>query len=221
MNKLQYIFLSLIIGFSAQAMEQPKKQLLNFKGQLLVNEQLLAAVRSHDIELVKTLIAYGADVNYMNQDGFNPLRCAIVYDDLAIFKELLNAGANLNFKAPYDVTALNSVPLSSPNCYAFCEIIVAGRMKILSDEQRAKIKLLWLAMKRSGFDTGLRSCFKPFLQSAIEQENKENPRKARAFWDIRNERWLGAENEKLRLFLFKKFWPDRWSLGLDRDCTIL
>lgn len=61
-----------------------------------LNEELLAATRKSNVELVKTLLAKGADVNAKSPYGATPLFFACDRSNVEIVKILLDAGADPN-----------------------------------------------------------------------------------------------------------------------------
>ena len=58
-------------------------------------------------EIVRLLIAHGADVNAQSREGKSALMFACDEDNLEVVKILLEAGANVNFKNSDGETALN------------------------------------------------------------------------------------------------------------------
>jgi len=66
----------------------------------VVNEEtspLCMAICKRDVEVVKKLISYGADVNQVSQ-GKTPLMMAARYNNVEILKLLIENGANLRAK---------------------------------------------------------------------------------------------------------------------------
>ncbi len=63
-----------------------------------LNEQLLAATRKSNIELVKSLLAQGADVDAKSPYGATPLFFACDRSNVEIVKLLIEAGANPNIQ---------------------------------------------------------------------------------------------------------------------------
>lgn len=68
------------------------------------SEQLLEA--SH-IDDVRELLAQGADVNYMDEQGRTPLKNAVKYNEKSVVIHLLQNGANANAQGPDGSTALH------------------------------------------------------------------------------------------------------------------
>jgi Ankyrin repeats (3 copies)/Domain of unknown function (DUF3471) len=72
-----------------------------------LGEELLAAARKSNVEVVKTLLAKGADVNAKSPYGQTPLFFACDRGNIEIVKMLLDKGADLNVKDTfYNSTAL-------------------------------------------------------------------------------------------------------------------
>lgn len=82
-----------------------------------VNEEtspLCMAICKKDIEVVKKLISYGADVNQFSQ-GKTPLMLAARYNNVEIIKLLIESGAKLKAKDEKGNTALKYAELSGAN----------------------------------------------------------------------------------------------------------
>jgi len=69
------------------------------------NIPLINAVRNHDIDLVKKLLAEGANPNVLDNEGRTPLILAKLYaqsmsfdEDIGIYNQLLLAGADQNIR---------------------------------------------------------------------------------------------------------------------------
>ena len=76
-----------------------------------INEKLLEAVKSNEIEEVKKLIKEGADVNVVDKNGATALHKASYWDHSEIVKMLIEAGANVNVVNKYGITALHLASL--------------------------------------------------------------------------------------------------------------
>jgi ankyrin repeat protein len=73
---------------------------------------LTVAVSKGDLEFVKKLIEYGADVNEISED-LSPLMIAARYNKVDILKILLSNGANPSAKNEKGFTALKYAQLSN------------------------------------------------------------------------------------------------------------
>ncbi|AZL89598.1 purine phosphorylase,ankyrin repeat protein [Megavirus baoshan] len=72
----------------------------------LSNTYLMIAIMSRNQELIKLLIEYGSDVNYINNSMENCLFMVIKYGcDISIIKLLIEYGANVNFSS-YEMSIL-------------------------------------------------------------------------------------------------------------------
>lgn len=72
----------------------------------VLSEALLVAVSAKRMELSKTLIAAGADVNRTGTMGMTPLICATSSYELEMTRMLLEKGADINGRNSYGMTAL-------------------------------------------------------------------------------------------------------------------
>ena len=116
------------------------------------SQDLLKAVKSHDIAAMKTAIAAGADVNTKDEGGNTPLNCAIWWpDEVKLLIEskadvnlhqplssaatwgeteslnlLLKAGANVNEKNPLGQSALWLAAFNGCQSSALSALIAAG-----------------------------------------------------------------------------------------------
>ncbi len=71
-----------------------------------LNEKLLEAVKSNEIEEVKKLIKEGADVNVVDKYGKTALHKASYWGYSKIVKMLIEKGADVNMVDEYEITAL-------------------------------------------------------------------------------------------------------------------
>lgn len=78
----------------AEAEESRKK----YQMQIMLNENLITAIQKNAIDIVESLIAQGADVNYSTMEGNSPLTFAISKGNMDILKLLLKNGADPNKK---------------------------------------------------------------------------------------------------------------------------
>lgn len=76
---------------------------VNFKGAFIISPLMHAL---DDLEMVKLLVAHGADVNQANFRGATPLMGAAVSRDPAVVKYLLEKGADVNARDKDGNTAL-------------------------------------------------------------------------------------------------------------------
>ena len=67
---------------------------------------LVSAVRSGDVQRVRTLLAGAADVQVTESDGMTPLHWAVQQDAVAMVDLLLAAGADASVSNHYGVTPL-------------------------------------------------------------------------------------------------------------------
>lgn len=79
------------------------KAQVNFEGPFIMSPVMHAL---EDLEMVKLLIAHGADVNQANFRGATPLMGAAVGRDVSVVKYLIEKGANVNARDKDGHTAL-------------------------------------------------------------------------------------------------------------------
>ncbi|KYB25617.1 Ankyrin repeat and KH domain-containing protein mask-like Protein [Tribolium castaneum] len=82
------------------------KLLLNYKANLTIPTAFLEAINLKCLEIVKYLLEKGANVNKKYRDGCTPLIKAIENESLKIVKELLNSGAEVNLANSEGMTPL-------------------------------------------------------------------------------------------------------------------
>ncbi|KAJ6648467.1 Inversin-B [Pseudolycoriella hygida] len=78
----------------------------------------LKADHGANIDVVKCLIASGANVNYTSWQGTSPLRCACIHFDLESIKILLEAGADFNVKDIDGKIPFDCLPIEYRNIVA-------------------------------------------------------------------------------------------------------
>ncbi|XP_064210966.1 putative ankyrin repeat protein RF_0381 [Tribolium castaneum] len=82
------------------------KLLLNYKANLTIPSAFLEAINLKCLEIVKYLLEKGANVNKKYRDGSTPLIKAVESENLAIIEELLNNGAKVDLANNEGKTAL-------------------------------------------------------------------------------------------------------------------
>lgn len=78
--------------------EEAEESRKKYQMQIMLNENLLTAIQKRAIDIVESLIAQGADVNYSTMQGNTPLTFAISVGNMDILKLLLQNGADPNKK---------------------------------------------------------------------------------------------------------------------------
>lgn len=86
---------------------QPQMEVVNY-----FSSPLNVAVSKGDLEFVKKLIEYGADVNQISED-LSPLMIAARYNKVDILKVLIASGAHVSAKNEKGFTALKYAELSN------------------------------------------------------------------------------------------------------------
>jgi ankyrin repeat protein len=68
-----------------------------------IDQLLIFACRTGEIQLVKERIEKGADVNYLDERYGSPLLAAVGNNKLQVFDYLLSKGANIKIATQYDI----------------------------------------------------------------------------------------------------------------------
>ncbi|APY07858.1 hypothetical protein BWZ20_05895 [Winogradskyella sp. J14-2] len=108
------VFLALAIGFSITSLNATSNSLTSTKEITIKTYEvspLCKAVATGNIDLAKTLIEQGADVN-AKSNGMSPIHYAAKYNRVEIIKVLLKAGADVHKSCDLGYTALNHAELS-------------------------------------------------------------------------------------------------------------
>ena len=81
-----------------------------------LGEKLVNAARTADLALLKRLLkSKSVDVDYVDASGYSALRLACLNGQASAVKVLLKAGATVDLRSCYSITALH-VPLSNLEC---------------------------------------------------------------------------------------------------------
>jgi len=103
---------------------------------------LLWAVHHDDVELVKRLIAAGADVKVQNAYGATPMSEAAILADVAVLDALLRAGADVDSPNADGQTALMVV--ARTNSVAAADLLIEHGADVNAREQRkGQTALMW------------------------------------------------------------------------------
>lgn len=112
--KKSVIYVSLAVlafSISSFASDVQTKSTSHAVAEFAKNTPLCIAIQKGEIDLVKKLIAYGADINERSF-GMTPLMVAARYNKVEIIKILLESGAKQNEKDEKGFTALKYAQLS-------------------------------------------------------------------------------------------------------------
>ncbi len=102
--KKSIMFLGLALALSVNA-------LATNSGVVKYYDPLCIAISKNDIQTAKKIIEYGADVNE-SYKGMTPLMYAARYNNLELFKMLLQKGADLSVKDSRGNTAISYAQMS-------------------------------------------------------------------------------------------------------------
>lgn len=100
-------FVNVSMASNQTSFVQPQMEIVNS-----FSTPLNVAVGKGDLEFVKKLIEYGADVNEISED-LSPLMIAARYNKVDILRVLLANGANVSAKNEKGFTALKYAQLSN------------------------------------------------------------------------------------------------------------
>ena len=107
-----------------------------------INEQLLAAAKSGEVEKVSALIRKGAHVTTRDIYGETPLHSATFYGHIAVVKALLEEGAAVNAKNFHDQIALHLA--STGNHIGIVNILLAAGAAVTQKMKLAVPRFIWL-----------------------------------------------------------------------------
>lgn len=100
-------FANVAMASNQQSFVKPQIEIVKYS-----STPLNVAVSKGDLEFVKKLIEYGADVNEISED-LSPLMVAARYNKVEILKVLIASGANTSAKNEQGYTALKYAQLSN------------------------------------------------------------------------------------------------------------
>ncbi|GAB4155518.1 MAG: hypothetical protein Tsb0033_04920 [Winogradskyella sp.] len=109
------VVLALALGFSITNLNASNNLLTSTQSEVSIKtfevSPLCKAVATGDVELAKTLIDQGADVN-ARSNGMSPIHYAAKYNRVELIKILLTAGADVHKSCDLGYTALDHAKLS-------------------------------------------------------------------------------------------------------------
>lgn len=109
------VVLALALGFSITNLNATNDVLNSTNNEITVKNievsPLCKAVATGNVELTKTLINQGADVN-AKSNGMSPIHYAAKYNRVELIKVLITAGADVHKSCDMGYTALNHAELS-------------------------------------------------------------------------------------------------------------
>jgi len=113
--KKTVVVLALALGFSITNLNASNDLITSIDSEVIVKtfevSPLCKAVATGNIELTKTLIEQGADVN-AKSNGMRPIHYAAKYNRVELIKILITAGADVHESCDLGYTALNHAELS-------------------------------------------------------------------------------------------------------------
>ncbi|KAI4487630.1 hypothetical protein M0802_011986 [Mischocyttarus mexicanus] len=105
-SQLPYMLETDLVNAVAKSLKLSSRVEFQELTSILFPAMLNAAVVKYDVDKLKSLIAYGANISQTNVDGRTVLHIACCQGNLNIVKELLKMGANVNKKDRYCRTPL-------------------------------------------------------------------------------------------------------------------
>jgi len=104
---------------------------------------------SNNIDMVKTLIAAGANVNSKDNDGLTSLHIACMVENLDIVNNLISAGADINAKAKDGITPLINAIWN--NNLDIVDALIAAKVEINTQDETGSTALIE-ACKKGNLD---------------------------------------------------------------------
>ena len=84
---------------------------VDVESSILCSMPISTAIINKNLECVKLLLEYGADVNFKNNSGKTPIWYASAYGSVDIFKLLVERGADLELKNKFDIKLIHVAAL--------------------------------------------------------------------------------------------------------------
>lgn len=100
-------FINIIETYNLAGIEEFLQHNINRISHAELDKALNTASFYGDIDVVKLLIKYGADVNARQENNMTALNCAIENMHLDVIEHLIKHGANINLCDKYGVTPLH------------------------------------------------------------------------------------------------------------------
>lgn len=105
------------------------------------------AVKKRDLDQVKVLLSYGANIDARNRDNYTPLALAVVDDQAEIVSYLIKKGADVNA-----ITDLrDSILMLSPSAKITLLLLNSGRLRNINHRGSLHRTALHLALQRADF----------------------------------------------------------------------
>ena len=141
-----------------------------------VNNDLIAAVKSGDLDLVKILLSKGADINYHDKSGLSPLLIAILNGNRQMTGYFIGRGAKL---ASVETTALMRISVDQDNQWIASVITKQKNMLNLTFENGQTI--LWIAANQGAWKV-----FDEYLKGGVSTGIKNSAGQTLPVWAIEN-----------------------------------
>jgi len=116
---------------------------------IIGNTPIFYAIRNNNIDMVKLLIKYNADINHRKNKGPTPLMIASQYGCLGIVKLLLNRGVNVNTKTKsFRYTALlEAIGSESKDSESIMKLLVDHGANINQKDSSLGLPIYYACMK--------------------------------------------------------------------------
>ena len=139
-----------------------------------VNQELVSATKSGDLELAKSLLAKGANINYHDNSGLSPLLIAVLGGQKIMVGYFSGRGANLSST---EAKALMRISVDKDD--PWIASVVAKQKNMLNLTFDNGRTILWLAAEKKSWNA-----FDEYLRGGVNVEIRDSAGKTLLVWAI-------------------------------------